>query len=81
MTDELGTISWWRYVPHRRVELFRMVGWTVQPTAPSHHDRFNVLMRYSNPCGESPPEPIGRARVVKKKTWDKPSLGMRRRKL
>ncbi len=66
--DLPGTITWFKREPPSKVAMFEVVGWVVEPVAPSHHDVHCVMMRYggSVAAGAEPPIPIGRPRVVAK---------------
>ncbi len=66
--DLPGAISWFKRVPHSKVEVFEVAGWLVEPVAPSHHDIHCVLMRFGGKGDpeNAPPMPVGKPRVVRK---------------
>ncbi len=76
-SDLPGTISWFKRVPPGWVEAYRIVGWVVEPVAPSHHDAHCVLMRYGGQVAADakPPVPKSKPRLVRKsyaaptRTW------------
>ena len=64
MTDDLpGKITWFKYVPHSMVAVFRLVGWEVDADLGPTHGHYSVLMRYVKPCGDRPPMPTGNVKI------------------
>ena len=63
-----GKVSWFKRVPPGWVEAYRIVGWTVEPVAPSHHDAHCVLMRFGGEVAAdaTPPIPRSKPRLVRK---------------
>ena len=55
-------VSFFRYVPHRRIEAYRFCGWVVVDERPTHHSHYGVMMRFTKPIDGEPPEPARGAR-------------------
>ena len=46
---EIGSIRWFRYVPHARIAEFEAKGWRFAADLGPTHGRWSVMMEY---CGE-----------------------------
>ena len=69
--DDLpGIIAWFKRVPPGWVDAYRIVGWVIEPVAPSHHDAHCVIMRYGGTLAAEANPPIPKTSLpVMRKTY------------